>query len=177
MSIGLHLYLQYYNGHKRTHAIKFQSLLVPNGLIAHLSGPVVGRRHDGYLLESSGLVQQLEALPKTPAGRPYHLYGDPAYPLLPTLITPFKPHNMTPARAACNKQMSSIRETVKWGFAKVIQQFAFLDFKKNLMIGKQPVHDYYIVGVLLTNCHTCLYTSQAGQYFECQPPSLEEYMQ
>ena len=29
-----------YNGHKRVHAIKFQSLVLPNGMIANLYGPV-----------------------------------------------------------------------------------------------------------------------------------------
>lgn len=29
-----------YNGHKRIHALKFQSVTLPNGLIAHLFGPV-----------------------------------------------------------------------------------------------------------------------------------------
>ena len=35
-----------YNGHKRVHAIKFQSIVAPNGLIANLFGPVEGRRRD-----------------------------------------------------------------------------------------------------------------------------------
>lgn len=35
-----------YNGHKRTHAIKLQSFVVPNGIIANLSGPFEGKRHD-----------------------------------------------------------------------------------------------------------------------------------
>ena len=29
-----------YNGHKRVHAIKFQSLVLLNGLVANLYGPV-----------------------------------------------------------------------------------------------------------------------------------------
>ena len=29
-----------YNGHKRVHALKFQSVALPNGLIGHLYGPV-----------------------------------------------------------------------------------------------------------------------------------------
>ena len=33
-----------YNGHKRIHALKYQSLTVPSGMIAHLYGPVEGRR-------------------------------------------------------------------------------------------------------------------------------------
>ena len=28
-----------YNGHKRVHALKFQSIALPNGLIGHLFGP------------------------------------------------------------------------------------------------------------------------------------------
>ena len=35
-----------YNGHKRVHALKFQGLMVPNGVIVHLARPWVGRRHD-----------------------------------------------------------------------------------------------------------------------------------
>ena len=29
-----------YNGHKRVHALKFQAVALPNGLIGHLFGPV-----------------------------------------------------------------------------------------------------------------------------------------
>ena len=29
-----------YNGHKRVHSLKFQSIVVPNGMIANLYGPV-----------------------------------------------------------------------------------------------------------------------------------------
>ena len=39
-----------YNGHKRVHGIKFQSVVAPNGLIASLFGPVEGRRHDSGML-------------------------------------------------------------------------------------------------------------------------------
>ena len=35
-----------YNGHKRVHALKFQSVALPNGMIGNLYGPVEGRRHD-----------------------------------------------------------------------------------------------------------------------------------
>ena len=49
-----------YNGHKRVHAIKFQSVVCPNGIIANLFGPVDGRRHDSAMLQISGLLDQLE---------------------------------------------------------------------------------------------------------------------
>ena len=31
-----------YNGHKRVHALKFQSVALPNGIIANMYGPVGG---------------------------------------------------------------------------------------------------------------------------------------
>ena len=38
-----------YNGHKRVHSLKFQSVVVPNGMIAHLYGPV-GEYNYTYLI-------------------------------------------------------------------------------------------------------------------------------
>lgn len=40
-----------YNGHKRVHALKFQSVAVPNGIIANMYGPV-GRNYSYILLEN-----------------------------------------------------------------------------------------------------------------------------
>ena len=44
-----------YNGHKRVHSIKSQSLALPNDLIGNLSGPYEGRRHDSTMLHESHL--------------------------------------------------------------------------------------------------------------------------
>ena len=49
-----------YNGHKRIHSIKFQSVALPNGLVGHFYGPVEGKRHDSGMLASSGLLQDLQ---------------------------------------------------------------------------------------------------------------------
>ena len=49
-----------YNGHKRVDALKFQSVVAANGMIANLYGPVEGRRHDSRMLAMSGLLDQLE---------------------------------------------------------------------------------------------------------------------
>ena len=45
-----------YNGHKRVHSIKFQSVVTPNGLIANLFGAIEGKRHDSAMLAESGLL-------------------------------------------------------------------------------------------------------------------------
>ena len=49
-----------YNGHKKVHALKFQSVVAPNGMIVNLYGPVEGRKHDSGMLGDSGLFQQLQ---------------------------------------------------------------------------------------------------------------------
>ena len=54
-----------YNGHKRVHGIKFQSVVTPNGLIANLSGPFEGKRHDSVMLHESGLLNGYDRLPFT----------------------------------------------------------------------------------------------------------------
>ena len=119
-----------YNGHKRLHALKFQSVVTANGMIAHLYGPVEGRRHDCFLLKQSRLLQQLEQHSHTTQGEPLCIYGDPAYPLRRHLQAPFK-GQLTPERADYNKSMSSVRIAVEWLFGDIVNLFKFVDFKKS----------------------------------------------
>ena len=74
-----------YNGHKKVHSIKFQSIATPNGLIANLYGPVEGKRHDSAMLAQSQVLNQLQRFSFNPHGDILCVYGDPAYPLRPQL--------------------------------------------------------------------------------------------
>ncbi|KAA8914807.1 hypothetical protein FN846DRAFT_756144, partial [Sphaerosporella brunnea] len=38
-----------FNGHKRVHTLKCHAVVTPDGIVAHLFGPVERRRHDKYL--------------------------------------------------------------------------------------------------------------------------------
>ncbi|KAF4138678.1 DDE superfamily endonuclease [Phytophthora infestans] len=49
----VHNQRQCYNGHKRKHALKYQGVMAPDGLFIDFYGPVLGRRHDVYLLRVS----------------------------------------------------------------------------------------------------------------------------
>jgi nuclease HARBI1 len=64
-----------YNGHKRKHALKFQALVAPDGLILHAAGPLEGRRHDWTLYLRSGLDAELENRLHI-EGTQYCIYGD-----------------------------------------------------------------------------------------------------
>ena len=46
--------------------------------------------------------------------------------------------------------MSKVRTCVERGFGKICQNFAYLDFKKNLKILLQPVGKYYLVACILS---------------------------
>ena len=125
-----------YNGHKRVHAIKFQSVATPDGLVSLLAGPYEGKRHDSGMLRESGLLPLLERHSLSPAGEIMCIYGDPAYPLRPQLQAPFKGANITEDQQLWNSRMSSVRVSVEWLFGDIINFFKFIDFKKNLKIEK-----------------------------------------
>lgn len=167
---------QVYNGHKRVHSLKFQSVVTPDGIIAHLSGPWIGRRHDARMLKESNLLEILSTHANGIDGEAMQLYGDPAYGVHQYLLSPFRGAQLTQEQNLFNKKMSAVRECVEWGFGKIVGNFAFLDFKKNLKLMLQPVGRYYLVGGLLTNVHTCLYGSQTSSYFNMNPPTLEQYL-
>lgn len=164
-----------YNGWKRIHAIKFHSIVTPDGIHSHLFGPVEGRRHDETLYRESGLPQLLRDHAHAPDGTPLFIYGDPAYGLSSHLISPYKGAHLSAGENLFNQAMSPLREAVEWGFGEVIRQFAFLDFHKNQKVLMQPVGLLYTVGIILCNAHTILHGSKTSTYFNCPPPTLGEY--
>lgn len=189
-----------FSGHKRTHGIKFQvcalfdqqlsqnnnkqynlqyvilvqSVVCPNGIIANLYGPIPGKHHDAFMLRESNLLTNLQAKFRPP--HVYTLYGDPAYPLRQHMLAPYRGALVTREQELFNRRMSRVRVSVEWAFGKIVQYFAFLDFKKNLKILLQPIGKYYVVGALLTNCHTCLYGSVTTCFFHLPPPDVQTYL-
>lgn len=164
-----------YNGHKRVHALKFQSIALPNGLIGNLYGPVEGRKHDAGMLVDSGLLHDLEQFAFNPAGQPLCVYGDPAYPLRVHLQGPFKHGVLTPQMEEYNAAMSAVRSSVEWLFGDVVNSFKFNDFKKNLKLFLNCVGKMYVVSVILRNAVTCLYGNLTSTYFDLPPPRLDDY--
>ena len=103
------------------------------------------------------------------------IYGDPAYPLRVHLQGPFRDAILTPQKELYNYSMNSVRTSVEWLFADVQNYFKFIDFKKNLKVGLSSVGKMYVVSALLRNALTCLYGNETSEYFQLDPPSLQDY--
>ena len=166
-----------YNGHKRVHALKFQSFTLPNGMMANICGPV-GKsvvHNSSCMLADSGLLKNLQRFAFSSTGQPMCLYGDPAYPLRIHLQAPFRNTVLTPAMQAFDSSMSTVRELVEWLFGDIINYCKFIDFNKNLKIGLSSVGKMYIVSALLRNALTCINGNQTSDFFNLDPPTLEDY--
>ena len=164
-----------YRGHKRKHALKFQALNTPDGLIMHLHGPVEGRRHDWTLYVRGNLDEVLPVVFEIGA-RKFCVYSDSGYNPRWYLEVPFQGSNLSAQQRAYNKLMSSVRITVEWIFKEVKLCYTTVDYKRKLKLFESPIGWLYIASVLLSNVRDCIYPNQISQYFNCAPPKLEEYL-
>ena len=155
---------------KTWHGVKFQSIILPDGMVAQMFGPVEGRRHDVFLLSQSRLDEHMQLLPPDA-----YVYGDQAYPLRPWLLAPFKGPNKPIPQRAWNRNMRTVRISVEHGFKVVTTLWSHLKYVPAQTIFKTAVSRHYVVCTALANMHNCLYPNQIAQHFGLQPPLLEEY--
>jgi hypothetical protein len=172
---GDNLQKQIYSGHKRVHWLNYQAVTAPDGICVHFFGPVEGRLHDTTMLRLSGLIDCFSERPSVYHGK--MLYGDPAYGILPYLISGFKGQNVSLNQKLFNKWMSRVRQSVEWNFKLVKSLWAFISYKMLSKIRLSPVAKVVCVSMLLTNCHCCHFGgNQISHYFNLAPPTLREYL-
>ena len=82
---------------------------------------------------------------------------------------------LTPQMEQYNSAMSSVRISVEWLFADIVNYFNFLDFKKNLKLGLSSIGKMYIVCAILKNALTCFYGNQTSEFFQLGPPDIFTY--
>jgi DDE superfamily endonuclease len=164
-----------YSGHKRRNCIKFQAISAPDGLILHLFGPMEGRRHDMTLYRASqidGVLQHSLLINEIQ----YYLYGDAAYCLRPYLQTGYHGSTLNMEQIQFNMSMSRLRIAVEWAFRDIKTYFTHIDLPRKLKLGITPVGLWYICSAVLWNFRVSFYGSQAAQYFDCHPLSIEDFL-
>jgi len=166
-----------YNGHKGKHALNFQAITAPDGLVLHVAGPIEGLRHNWTLYCCCALDESLLALPVVD-GKKFCLYGDSGSKNRPFLEVPIQRSEITSYQKAFNTAMSKGRVIVEWYFKEVKFYWAAMDYKRKMRTGESPVGALYIAAMLLmlTNMRNCVYPNPTAQYFSCTPPTLESYL-
>jgi DDE superfamily endonuclease len=146
---------QLYSGHKRTHGIKFQGVVAPDGMIVFLYGPECGNRRDSVLWHDSGLRQMLEdIMPEDDPDNIYKLYGDPAYQGGLYLDRPYRNPAPGSLGARINTKMSTLRQCIEWTFGNLVTFYGFLSWRREMKIFHKPIAKYYVVACFLWNLHS-----------------------
>ncbi|XP_031549958.1 uncharacterized protein LOC116287416 [Actinia tenebrosa] len=167
-----------FNEEKPVYSLKYQNVVLPNGMIAHTYGPIDGKRHDSTLLGDSNLLPDLEQFASTPNGHTMCIYGNPSYPIRIHLKAPYKQckdSELTPEKEAYNKSMSEVKSPTEWLFPDVFNSFKFLDYQNNHKISLDYVSKMHVVCCLVQNALTCFYGNETAKFFNLEPPAIEDY--
>lgn len=111
-----------YNGHKRLHALKYQIIATPDGLLFS-SEPYNGRHHDGHIVSELQLVRWADVSAKGLDGKQRYLYGNQAYGVSSAIISPFKGNLISSQEECMNHMLSKYRVTVEWGIGMISMQW------------------------------------------------------
>jgi hypothetical protein len=166
----------YYTGHKKLHGFKYQAIVAPDGLCVALWGPFEGKRNDVYMGRRSEFESKIRNI--CHGQRIIRLVGDSAYQSFRLCVIPFLGRRtLSISQTQFNKHLSSIRISVENFFGQVMEQWKYLGYRTGLRIGQSPVASSFEVGVLLSNCYTCMYSNTIGSRFGIDAPTIEEYLQ
>jgi nuclease HARBI1 len=155
--------------------LNFQAIVAPDGLLLNLFGPMEGRRHDMTLYRASE-IDHLFSTSLFIQGQQYYVYGDSAYTLRPYLQVAFRGTELSLNQAQFNVSMNTVRTSVEWVFKDIKQYFNHVAFSRKLRLKMNASGKWYQVSAILWNFRACLYGNPTSSYFDCVPPSLEDYL-
>ena len=153
----------WWTGWKKLHGMKWQTVTMANGMDFEVWGPASVRRNDLYTLSKSRILEKLAELQQDQALK-FKLFGDSAYFDEEFLAT------------NAGRGMASCRETIEWRYKDLKGTWKYLDYRHCLQLQKQPIAKIIFVCMLLSNAHCTMYGCEAAAYFDCPPPSLEEWL-
>jgi len=132
-----------------------------------------------YALRSGPLYSQLQDLwHNVPYQDRDYIFGDPAYVDGLGIITNFtgRPDNLGQCQRQLQRLLASLRCYVEWSFAEVLNHFPFLREGYKMRLQHSPIGIWLEVAILLFNCRQCLYGNLTNEFFDCPPPSLDDFL-
>ena len=167
----------WYNGWKKLHGLKWQTIDLPNGMNFKVDGPFSVRNNDLTTLYVSDILAKLDALLIIFQLQFYRIYGDSAYVVIDE--GPLSARHQDPSTARLvleNKTMSSCRETIEWDYGDIGRYFKLLDYKHVLQLRRMPVAKICICAMILRNALVTMNGNNTAEYFSCAPPTFEEWV-
>ncbi|EDQ84318.1 uncharacterized protein MONBRDRAFT_12946 [Monosiga brevicollis MX1] len=171
-------------GKDKAHALRYQAVLAPNGIIISFYGPFRGPTQDAVMLASLGLEGRLGQL--WPERAPWCILGDQAHPESKRIVRPAQTRrgaNNEQEAVAHDQQLDSVRVAVDWCFGApgtgVFSRFEGLANPRAMRMQMRPVTGYLYVAVLLSNMIVCdEQSSPVAKYFyeRLTIPTLSDYM-
>mmetsp|Transcript_18556 Transcript_18556/g.31219 ORF Transcript_18556/g.31219 Transcript_18556/m.31219 type:complete len:424 (+) Transcript_18556:55-1326(+) len=166
--------MAFYSGYKKHHGIKYQTLELPNGLCMDAFGPCSFRQNDLEVLGLSNLNNRLADLNDV-GGKQYKTYCDGIFPVLSHMLSKHIGATTREQRYE-NGIMTKIRIGNEWAYGITGNLFSLINWSYGLRLRQNREHaNYFAVATILRNAHCCLNGSNISQYFNCYPPSLENY--
>ena len=93
------------------------------------------------------------------------------------MMVGYKDAHLTANQHSFNKRMLEIRVFVERALKKVDKNFTHIDFGRKGKISVTRFALWYYDTAILWNIRVCLYVCPTASYFDCEPPSLETYIQ
>ena len=168
----------FYSGYFRGHGLKYQHVMLPNGLY----GSVWGTSHtynDVGVANMSGLEDYLFAV------LDHDRNGNLPCGLADGIFSESTVMMTTKIRVGADlderrlyKRLASIRQPIELQYGNFFQKFQL--FKQTepfqLIRNAELAYRTGIVGFFLLNCHTCMNGSVVNSFYNSHAPSLEEYL-
>ena len=152
----------FWTGWKKLHGLKWQTVVMANGMDFEVWGPASVRRNDNFTLHRSHIEEKLEQLQEGQALK-YKIHGDSAYSVSEWIVS------------GGGKGMAAVRETIEWSYKDLKTLWAYCNYKQCLKLLKQPLAKIFFVCMLLRNVHVTLNGCQTCEYFNMLPPTLQDW--
>ena len=140
--------------------------------------------NDNTVLAESGLMDAMARYSIKPGSSPddppeqhfFQIYGDLAYGVSPHILSPYAcVSDLSNDEHIWNMAMGSIWISVEHAFGCMLQDWPYLNaWWKHQILGN-AIGTLYIIGVLLTNAHGCLWPNLTSEQYGCLLPSLAQY--
>jgi hypothetical protein len=104
------------------------------------------------------------------------ILGDSAYPNNDFMVIIYKGRHWPENAEEFKNIMCPIRACMEWGYDKIVCNWGFVDFKKQVKIQRVRVEAMWYIAVFLTKAITCANRgNQISKYFNLPPPSMEDF--